>query len=303
MKHEGTEKLYTRKDFLKTSACAVTFGFLRTGCLRTSSIPRVRLGKTGLEVSPICYGASRTQEASLVRKVYEDGIDFFDTGRSYANGQNEVMLGNTLKDVRDRVKIQSKMYIRMRETGEALKTPEAAAKITRRMEDALEASLEALRTDCIDILLSHNVQTAELLFHDTVLENFRRFKSEGMIKAFGFSIHNNHLDVLEQACERPVYDIVMVPFNFKGSYVHSLSGRYTEWDQERLIRCLKRLHAQDVGIIAMKTCSAGPFSISGSGTPSYRNAIRWVLDQDFIDSAAVAMGNFEQIEEDLSALV
>jgi len=39
---------------------------------------------------------------------------------------------------------------------------------------------------------------------------------------------------------------------------------------------LKKLHKNKVGIIAMKTCSAGPFAIHDSEEPSYRDAIKWV---------------------------
>jgi len=32
--------------------------------------------------------------------------------------------------------------------------------------------------------------------------------------------------------------VVMVPFNHKGSFVHSITGNYSEWDQSKLILIL-----------------------------------------------------------------
>ena len=93
----------------------------------------------------------------------------------------------------------------------------------------------------------------------------------------------------------------MVPFNHKGSFVHSVTGRYEEWDQNRLIAALTEAGTKGIGVIAMKTCSGGLYSPSPDVEPSYPEAVRWVIQHSFVSSAAVAMSNFEQIEEYVSA--
>jgi predicted aldo/keto reductase-like oxidoreductase len=92
---------------------------------------------------------------------------------------------------------------------------------------------------------------------------------------------------------------MMIPFNHKGSFVDSVSGRYSEWDQEKQLTILKEAYKMGVGIIAMKTCSGGKYSPSPGIEPSYKEAVRWVLEKDFISSAAIAFANFEQIDEQL----
>jgi len=94
----------------------------------------------------------------------------------------------------------------------------------------------------------------------------------------------------------------MVPFNHKGSFVHSVTGSYSEWDQERLIKVLKDAGDNGIGIIAMKTCSGGMYSTNQHPEPNYREAVRWVLGHPFISAAAVAMANFEQVDEHISLL-
>jgi predicted aldo/keto reductase-like oxidoreductase len=92
----------------------------------------------------------------------------------------------------------------------------------------------------------------------------------------------------------------MVPFNHKGSFVHSVTGRFSEWNQDRLISVLTEAGSRGVGIIAMKTCSGGKYSPSTGIEPSFREAVRWVIQHPYISSAAVAMANFEQVDEHVS---
>lgn len=260
------------------------------------------LGGTGLLVTPLCYGASRTQNPGLVRTALDSGIHFIDTGRSYANGQNEVMLGKALKGIRKDIVIQSKARVRISETGKALNTKTVRDRIQRQLSRSLEESLKALQTDYIDILLLHNVRTEDILFNEAVVAFFRESKKAGKIRAHGFSSHANQVDLTAAANRNPFYDVIMVPYNHKGSYVHSLSGQYSEWDQPRLEEEMKKAAENNTGIIAMKTCSAGPCASDEKSKPSYSQALKWVIDHSFVHSAAAAMANFDEIEEDLKAM-
>ena len=89
----------------------------------------------------------------------------------------------------------------------------------------------------------------------------------------------------------------MHPFNYKGSFVHSLSNWSAKWDQELLIELLKEAHEKGTGIVAMKSCSAGPLVPDRNDNGSYRKAVDWVLAKEYIDSAAVAMSSYSQVDE------
>ena len=66
----------------------------------------VKVGKTGILVTPVCFGASRTNEASLIRYVIDKGINFIDTGHAYSNGNNEKLVGKAISEIRQNVVIQ-----------------------------------------------------------------------------------------------------------------------------------------------------------------------------------------------------
>ena len=305
------DKLLSRKDFLKRSATGFAALSLMSGknsnLLNFESLlgspPQYRiLGRTGLQVSIVGYGASRTMEPSLVKSAIDSGINFLDTGRTYFNGQNEVMVGKVVKNIRKEVVIQSKFRIRAREKGEELKTARDAKKITKIMESSLNECLKALQTDYIDVLLIHDASSVEIINLESVQEFFVNAKKQGKIKACGFSTHSNQIEMLQAANENDFYDVIMVTYNHKGSYVHSNSGNYSEWDQPALEIELAKAAKNRLGIVAMKTCSGGPYSPDKTIAPSYKEALKWIIDHDYIHTMAVAMGNMKEINENIQAM-
>ncbi len=56
------------------------------------------------------------------------------------------------------------------------------------------------------------------------------------------------------------------------------------------------------GVIAMKTCSGTSILRPAGIKASYSEAVKWVISQPFVSSAAVAMANFDQVNEHISML-
>jgi len=302
----------TRKDFLKKSCAGLlTFRLFGESPVSLSKKQKIEqfsqeyrtLGRTGIKVIPLGYGASRTQEPSLVKTVLDKGVNFLDTGRSYFNGQNEIMIGKVIKGIRKKVIIQSKVKIRLKENSEELKSAEVSKRIKNIMQLSLNDSLKALQTDYIDILLIHGANNVDIINHESVMEFFRQAKKKGQIRAYGFSSDTNQVELLKAANESNFYDIIMVPYNHKGSYIHSVSGRYKEWNQSALELELKKAHQNNTGLVAMKTCSGGPYSPDDKIKSSYKEALKWVLNHSYIDAMAVAMANRNEINEDVQAII
>lgn len=306
------DKLISRKGFMsKASAGLLTFGLFPGKRFRLSdpqtedkqAFPEYRqLGRTGIRVTPVGFGASRTMEPMLLRSALKAGINFIDTGRAYFNGQNEVMVGKVIKGMRKELIIQSKIKIKLRGTGEKLDSTEVYDRITNLTRSLLAESLKALQTDYIDVLLFHEADSVDMINHDAVLEFFRDAREKGQIRACGFSTHLNQVELLKAANESKSYDVVMVPYNHKGSYTHSNTGNYSEWDQPALEREMAAASRNDIGIMAMKTCSGGPYAFKGEEQPSYRSALKWILNHSYINTMAVAMGNLGELKEDLQAM-
>jgi len=304
----------TRQEFLKKSSAAVlglglagvaaspSTGSPKEQEKSTAPLPAVILGRSGLSVSVLGFGASRTMEPELVRAALDGGITWMDTGRSYFNGRNEIMVGKVVEGRRKNVVIQSKFRLGADESAGAVLSAEGVSRMKRTMDSAIEASLKALGTDYIDVWLIHGASSPELVHHEAVLEFFDRAKKSGKIRAHGFSTHSNQIELLKEATRRAFFDVVMAPYNHKGSYVHSNTGQYAEWDQQALEAAMDEAKAKGIGLVAMKTCSGGPYAPDATVAPSFEGALRWLHVEGKAHAMAVAIASFDQLEEDLRSV-
>ena len=91
----------------------------------------VKLGNTGMDVSPICLGCmsfgsaegwvhnqwalNEEDSRSIIKRALDLGVNFFDTANVYAFGASEEILGRALKDYakRDDVVIATKVFGKM----------------------------------------------------------------------------------------------------------------------------------------------------------------------------------------------
>ncbi len=304
---KNKKRQISRIEFIKKSSLGIVGAGIMVNkplvLWANEKVPEKRiLGRTGIEITTIGFGASRTQVHGLTRAALDTGINFIDTGRSYANGQNEVMVGEVIKEIRKDLIIQSKVRVRLSEKGDALHSNEVKKKIHEIMEKSLTESLVALQTDYIDIWLLHGPDTLEMINHESILDFFTRTKKEGKIRAFGFSTHNNQVELLKSANESKFYDVIMPTYNHAGMFVHSNSGHKSEYDQNAVEAELQAAHKNGIGIIAMKTCSGGPYSANSNEEASFRGAVKWVLEKPYVNSAAVAMANFDEIQENTSIM-
>jgi len=300
----------SRKDFIKRSS----LGFLGAGMIAggpanlfagsfktAHRLIKSELGKTGIKLTRLGVGAPRIQEASVLKYALDQGIRFIDTGRFYAKGKNETMIGEVLEGRRKEFTIQSKVRIKPDITTEKLASESTSGFIHNIFFKSLEESLKALQTDYIDILLFHDGSTSEWLYHEAVLESFSRAKEEGKILACGFSAHTNQVELARNHNKDPFYDVMMMAFNPHGGY-NKPGVRDYSWDQKALITELTRAADAGTGIIAMKTCLGGPYSPDEKTEASFPLAVKWILDQPYVHGTAVAMANFKQLDDHLSMM-
>jgi uncharacterized protein len=295
----------SRKEFILKTVTGIAGARLLTHQADVNMYPDAKLRKIGnssLLVTPLCFGAPRTNDESLIKYAVGKGINFIDTGRSYGNGNNERLVGKSVASIRNEVVIQSKIRLDESELPSKGKGKKGAEEIRLALSSKLEASLKALNTSYIDVMLYHDAADENLLFHSETMKYFGEMKKSGIIKACGFSTHNDCMNLISRNNLEGFYDIVMVPFNHKGAFTHSVTGNYSEWDQGKLISLLTEAGEKGKGVIAMKTCSGGPFQPNADTKPSFIEAVKWVLNHRFISSAAIAMASFEQVEEHLPLL-
>ncbi len=159
---------------------------------------KVLLGKTGLKVSPIGFGAfkiGRNQKTKypagyalpsdheserLLNAVLDMGINLIDTAPSY--GISEERIGKAISHRRDE-------YVLATKTGERFVEGESiydySARATR---ESINRSLKQLKTDLLDIVYIHSDGRDEWIQQQTdVVETLQRFKEKGVIRYLGFS--------------------------------------------------------------------------------------------------------------------
>ena len=244
-----------------------------------------RLGRAKIKVTEIGFGASRTMDPTLINYAIEAGINFIDTGRSYYNGQNQILVGKVIKGRRQQVVINSKIQ------------PAGLDK----MRKDLEISLKDLGTDYVDCLLIHGASKPEHIQSEEIKEFLSKAKEQGKVRTFGFSSHSNFIQLLKIAAQDQFHEVIMVPYNFLGSYTHMLGGSKNSWDSKALSEAINTCGKAGIDFIAMKGCSGG-FMKDSQGRASYRAALKWILQNPYMKTTATAMGNFQEIEEDARAM-
>ena len=80
------------------------------------------LGRTGLNVSELCFGtmsfggdADEEQSARMYNACREQGINFFDCADAYSKGAAEKILGRLMKTERDELVITSKCFMNIKD--------------------------------------------------------------------------------------------------------------------------------------------------------------------------------------------
>ncbi len=148
------------------------------------------LGNSGLEVSALglgCMGLTfaygpaidKQQAITLIRKAYEQGITFFDTAEAYSQGGNEIVLGEAVKPFRKDVVLATKFGFK---DGDATKGLDSRPE---RIRQVVEASLQFLDTDYIDLLYQHRVDPNVPM--EDVAGTVKDLIAEGKVKHFGLS--------------------------------------------------------------------------------------------------------------------
>ena len=191
---------------------------------------KIKLGRTNLMVTRSGFGALPVQRVSfedaktILRKAYDNGINFFDTARAYSDSEEK--LGYSLSDVRSEIIIATKSHATDRKT----------------LLEHLQISLKNLKTDYVDILQLHNPDVLpNPKDPEGLYAGLLEAKNMGLVRFIG--ITNHKLKNAMDAATSGLYDTVQFP-------LCSLSA-----DNDLLLieECKKR----NVGLIAMKALSGG----------------------------------------------
>ncbi|NNU75323.1 aldo/keto reductase [Clostridium estertheticum] len=191
---------------------------------------KIKLGRTNLMVTRSGFGALPVQRVSfdeaknILRKSYDNGINFFDTARAYSDSEEKI--GYSLADVRKNIIIATKTHAKDRKT----------------LLEHLQTSLKNLKTDYIDIYQLHNPDVLpDPKDPEGLYAGLLEAKKKGLIRFIG--ITNHKLKNAMDAAASGLYDTIQFP-------LCSLSS-----DDDLLL--IKECKKRNIGLIAMKALSGG----------------------------------------------
>jgi len=196
-------------------------------------VPTRPFGKTGIEVPILGFGTSLHVAFShlLLKQAVKWGVTYWDTANTYMGGNSEKAIGKYFSkypEDRKRVFLVTKSHAW---------TPKG---LTR----DLNLSLERMQTDHIDLYFVHSVGSVDELDEKTKAWA-QKTKSEGKVRFFGFSTHQNMEECLLGAAGLGWIDGIMLRYNFR--------LMHTDRMQRAVDACVKA----GIGITAMKTQGGG----------------------------------------------
>jgi aryl-alcohol dehydrogenase-like predicted oxidoreductase len=162
------------------TAATTVAGRRKLGALEVSSLGLGCQTMPGKLYGPV---TSRADMVTLVRTAFDQGVAFFDTAEAYGPLESERIVGEALQPVRDQVVIATKFGFDVDpQTGQRRGGPNSRPEHIRR---AVDAMLERLRTDRIDLLYQHRVDPTVPI--EDVAGTVKDLISQGKVVHFGLS--------------------------------------------------------------------------------------------------------------------
>lgn len=160
------------------------------------SIPKRKLGNSGLEVSALglgcmgmswSYGAPKDKEEmiNLIRSAVERGVTFFDTAEVYGPYTNEELVGEALEPFKNEAVIATKFGWAPANESEVNSRWNALNSRPEHIKKVVEASLKRLKVDVIDLYYQHRVDPNVPI--EDVAGTVKELIQQGKVKYWGLS--------------------------------------------------------------------------------------------------------------------
>lgn len=273
-----------RRDFLKlgvvtatSAAVGIGIGQVLGAATNSSPTPAYRtLGRTGLKVTIVSFGAMLTPEQEVMETAFDMGINYVDTARRYMGGRNEEIVGRALKGRRNKVYLATKTV--------------SSSSSKKDMFSDVETSLSKLKTDYIDVIQLHSLSSKDRAFNPETREALLDLRKQGKVRFFGITTHTNQAEILNALADDPTkfFDVALVGYNFK-------SG-------PDIKQAIARAAKSGIGIVAMKT-QVGGYKTDALGPISpHQAALKWVLQDTNVACAIPGMQNMGMFQEDIAVM-
>ena len=249
------------------------------------------LGKTGLKVSRLGFGAmrlpmeqgderiDRSKAIPMIHTAFEAGMNYIDTAVGYCNQDSQRVVGEALKGWRDKIVVSTKNHYYDEEE--------------KQWWQNLEDSLERLDIDCIDIYNTHgvNAKNLEEKVLPRVLKWLTSAKDQGMIKHICTSFHDDCAGLMK-VVDSGIYSSVTLQYNML---------------DRQLEDGIAYAHEKGMGVVVMGPVAGGTLGAQNKVfetlVPGIERipelAMRFVLCNPNVDIALSGMSTMEQVQENI----
>jgi aryl-alcohol dehydrogenase-like predicted oxidoreductase len=242
----------------------------RADSIERNAVPRIRLGRTGLSVPRIAFGAGPVSglmtgsDEALQQEVVEAalrcGITWFDTAAGYGNGTSESNLGRVLEQCRDitnaPIHVATKVRIDF----------SSSQPVDEQIRRSIDSSLQRLRRDQFTLLQLHNgvtqdrgdepssISRNDVLGRHGVCQVLKTLQEQGVTQFLGLT-GTGHPESLRAVIRSGEFDTIQLPYNMLNP---SAGCVMTEEFQERnygnILADCKEL---DLGVFAIRVLAGG----------------------------------------------
>jgi len=287
---DGTRRC-TRRSFVSAimgtaASLAATF-YNNRESRAAEKTPKIKgyrvLGRTGLKVSDIGCGTYGIGQGEVLHYAREAGVNYFDTGPSYSNGNAEFWIGEVVKkSKREELRIATRWYI----------TPDCTRDDLLR---SLDGSLKRLQTDYVDLIMVGGAESVSQLTHPALHEAYEAAKKAGKVRFLGVAGHGKEMvKIMNHAVDSGKFDIIMPAYNFV--------------QHAGLDEVIKKAKSKNIGVVAMKTMAGLKREgmkmldfVRKRGGSIGQTAIAWALSNPAVCCAVITMKNVEMVNDYLKA--
>lgn len=225
-----------------------------------------KLGKTGIEVSEIGFGAwaiggswgtqNVTDSFEALETAIDNGVNFIDTAAGYGNGKSERIIGDLLKSRQEKIYVSTKTP-----PVQGKWPPSPYCRINDRypekyLRENVEERLKNLQADSLDVLLLHT-WTRAWNQNPVALETLHKMKEEGIVRNVGISTPEHDQNCVIELMREGLLDVVQVIYNI--------------FEQEPAAQLFPVAEKENVGIIVRVAFDEGVLTGKYNGDETFED--------------------------------
>lgn len=254
-------------------------------------------------VGPISFDAAK----KLILGAYDLGINFIDTAPRYGDGESERFIGRTIKRIRSKVVLCTKIEPRLADE-------KSDRKFNKLVEDSVVGSLKRLKTDYLDILKFHDPTVLDFK-KGRLVKASERLVRAGKVRYIGASVYT--VDEANEALKHKQIRILQMPYsiidrrfekalisaNKKGVGTVARSVFFRGLLTSKILKknIALEIQSRERAVESYKFIMrlVKKFELDGDDLAAL--AVQFVLDKKYIDSALVGTRKLSSVKDALDA--